>query len=521
MNQPVAAEASGGVFVRWWPTIAVLGILWLFAINQLRVEWTINPQYNFGWTVPILALYLGMERWKDRPPASAPASHGGALLVALPFVLALFPIRLVQESAPDWRLVSWAMGVASIAATLSVVHLAGGRPWLRHFLFPCAFLLVAVPWPVPLEQGLVQWLMSSVSGICVEALGWCGVPALRIGNIIKIETGLVGVEEACSGVRSLQTTLMIALFMGELLRFGVVRRLLLLAGGLGVAFACNAGRAFFLVWVSAHSESGTAAVAQWHDRVGFAVLAGSLIGVGLLCLLLRPLKGRVSDGVPDAELTLPGLPPAKGVLIGVVVWLVAIEVATEAWYRMHESRSQKTAAWTVRWPEGKAGFRNIEFPETTRSILRYSEGRAAEWTESGGARRQMFFLRWEPGRSSVQLARAHGPEVCLPATGARMMLDLGVKPVRVRSIELPMRGYVFRAGNQDFFVYFCLWEQGPADRERQGSVEELTVARRLAAVRAGRRNEGQQVIEVAVFNAAGADDAEAALKRLLEESIQS
>ena len=53
----------------WWPVFAVLGALWFFAVRQLRFDWTINPQYTYGWTVPFLSAYLFAERWKRRPPA--------------------------------------------------------------------------------------------------------------------------------------------------------------------------------------------------------------------------------------------------------------------------------------------------------------------------------------------------------------------------------------------------------------------------------------------------------------------
>ena len=514
---PISAENG---IARWWPALAVLAALWLFAINQLRLEWSINPQYTYGWTVPFLALYLGLERWKDRPSAEPPAGRA-ALLAALPFVLLLLPIRLVQESAPDWRLVSWAIGGACVAISLCAVHFAGGWPWSRHFAFPIAFFLVAVPWPVPFEQSLIQWLMRSVTTICVEALSWCEISARQVGNVIEISTGRVGVEEACSGVRSLQTTLMIALFMGELMRFGWIRRLILLVGGLGVAFVCNAARAFFLVRISVASGT-TGAVAKWHDDIGMAVLVSSLVGVGILCLILHRKKDADSDSEIELDLVRPrpGRPLMRVVLIGLAAWLVCIEIATEAWYRMHESKAQKAVAWSLRWPVDKPGFKEVEFNEITRALLRYSEGRSGSWSDVAGSGWQMFFLRWAPGRTSAQLARSHGPEICLAASGAVMKADLGVKPMRIRGIELPMHSYVFQTRKGIIYVFYSLWEQGPPDDLAASTAQDLTVARRLDAVRAGRRNEGQQVIEVAVSNVPGPAEAEAAVARFLEKSIQ-
>ena len=502
----------------WWPVFAVLGLLWLFAVRQLRFEWTINPQYTYGWTVPFLAAYLFAERWKHRPPASAQNSRMGIALIVSAIALLLLPVRLIQESAPDWRLLGWAMGGVCVAISLAAVWFAGGASWLRHFAFPIAFFLVAVPWPVPLEQSLVQWLMRSVTSICVEALSWFAIPAVQSGNVIQIATGKVGVEEACSGVRSLQTTLMIALFMGELLRFGIVRRLVLLLGGLGVAFVCNAGRAFFLVWVSA--KSSTDAVAKWHDNVGMVVLLTSLVGVGLLCMLLNPKRGDPPAASLDPGLLRPGAPPHRGILIALAAWLVVIEIGTEVWYRAAEARSPKANAWTVNWPTGQKGFRDIEIGEVTRNILKYTDARSAVWSDAEGIRWAMVLLRWAPGRTSVQLARAHGPEVCLPSGGAVMTEDLGPRPMRINGVELPLRAYIFRAREGLIYVFYCLWEQRPDSDAQQNGAVELTMGRRIEAVRKGVRNAGQQAIEVVVSNVAGPEQAQAAVQRFLEQTIQ-
>ena len=519
IDPALTGKPDAGWFDHWWPTFAVLGGLWLLAINQLRIEWSINAQYAYGWTVPFLALYLATGRWKDRPPAVAPANRLAPILVALPFILLLLPLRVVQESAPDWRMVSWVVGLGCVAISLCATWLAGGRPWLMHFLFPIAFLLVAVPWPVPLEHALVNRLMGSVASICVEGLTWIGIPASQKGNIIDIGTAKVGIEEACSGVRSLQTTLMIALFLGEMFRFGWIRRLLMLGGGLAVAYACNAGRSFFLVWIT--SRSGPEAVTKWHDTVGLVVLAVSLGGVGLLCALLRPRKSAQNPDAPEAGApVISGRPLSKHLLITLASWILFVEVATEVWYRVHEWRRQKAAEWTVNWPAGRQGFRYIEFNEATKAILRYTDGKSAVWADPDGVQWAMVFLRWAPGRSSVQLARSHGPELCLPASGTAMKADLGFRPLTVKGISLPMRAYVFSSRNQPLYVFYCLWEQAPPDSQSPGSRQSMTAAGRLAAVKSGRRNEGQQVLELAVANVKGPDEAQAAVARFLGEAIK-
>jgi len=502
----------------WWPVLGVLAVLWFFAVRQLRFEWTINPQYTYGWIVPFLAAYLFLERWKYRPAPGLVRSKLAIAIAILPLVLLLLPIRLVQESAPDWRFVGWALGGVCVAISLSAVYFAGGRSWLLHFAFPVAFFLIAVPWPVPIEQSLIQWLMRSVTGICVEALSWAEIPAVQKGNVIEISNGRVGVEEACSGVRSLQTTLMIALFMGELLRFGILRRAILLAGALGVAYVCNLARTYFLVWVSA--RSGMQAVGKYHDSVGMGVLIASLVGVGILCLILNWKRAKPADETAESDALRPGLPPPKGILIGLVVWFVVVEVGTEAWYRVNESRTPPASAWTVRWPTGRPGYRDIEFSEITRTLLRYTNARSGAWIDPDGSQWMMFFIRWDPGRTSAQLARSHGPEICLAAGGWVMKEDLGLRQMRINGVDLPVHAYTFRVGDRLQHVFYCLWEQRPDAGAAQSTAEDLTVGSRLDSVRRGLRNAGQQAIEIAVGNVPGPAEAEAAVKRFLEQAIQ-
>jgi exosortase len=123
----------------------------------------------------------------------------------------LFPARLIAVANPDWRLLDWTMALAAVVVSLSAVHLAGGRPWLRHFAFPILFFLVAVPWPTRLEQLVVQSLMRADSAITIQLLNLVGTLAVQHGNVIELSTGQVGIDDACTGVRSLQATFMIAL----------------------------------------------------------------------------------------------------------------------------------------------------------------------------------------------------------------------------------------------------------------------------------------------------------------------
>ena len=205
--------------MKWLPGLLLI-FLWGMVINQLRPDWAGSPQYGYGWSVPILAGYLIWKRWLDRPVPQV-ASHRGVIFALLAFLGLLYlPARLVLEANADWRLMSWLLTAMVCGFTLLSVALAGGWQWVRYFLFPVLFVFTAVPWPHEVEHALVQSLMRAVASCTVELLTVFGVPAIQSGNLIEVGSGIVGIDEACSGVRSFQSTLMAALFLGELYRFG-------------------------------------------------------------------------------------------------------------------------------------------------------------------------------------------------------------------------------------------------------------------------------------------------------------
>src|SRR4029077_18620170 len=126
--------------------------------------------------------------------------------------------------------------------------------------------LTTLPWPGGLETFLIQGLMHVVAWVTVGLLNISHVAALQHGDLIEVKTGLLGIDEACCGIRSLQASVMVSLLLGELYRASFRRRTLFLLAGILIAFFCNVGRSFFLSWTAA--QRGIEAVHKWHDWAG-------------------------------------------------------------------------------------------------------------------------------------------------------------------------------------------------------------------------------------------------------------
>ncbi len=565
-----------------------LAALWFVLCRELSGEWLVNEQYSFGWFVPFFALYLFWLRWQDRPPPEIPNSKSQArnnwiaALIAIPALLLLLPVRLFEIANPEWRLLAWVHTAAVVILTLLLIWCGGpaGAGWLRHFAFPVVFIFIAVPWPTLVETPVIQGLMRIVANVAAETAMLLGIPAQVEGNLIRVGTGLVGVNEACSGIRSLQTSLMIGLLFGELKRLSVLRRVVLIAGAVVIALFANFLRAVFLVAVA--GTENVSEVTRWHDVAGYTILALVFFGTIGLAYLLGRKKATVAPGVPAKPKPGEGWSPVMNesqparlslrvpasYLAVALCWLVFVEIGTAAWYRVHERNLVSGIRWRVQWPEQSPNFRKLKIDPEIRGVLRFDEGETAAWTipspstsenaplaKDFGAREPdgfqtpvnrsrentisclLYVFRWKPGRNSALLANLHRPDVCLPASGWTQVADDGVRNYPVTGqFVLPFRHFEFQRAfeglaPQTAHAFYCLSEdrasgptaesQGANSPGMSGTRSKWTRAERLREVLEGRRHLGQQVIEAVFISSEpfSAADAESHLRELIRDAV--
>src|SRR5215510_6743820 len=83
--------------------LSTLALCWLLVFNALRVDWATNPQYAYGWFVPLLTLGLLRFRWTTRPEPAPALRARQVTAITLGALVLLLPIRLVEEANPEWR----------------------------------------------------------------------------------------------------------------------------------------------------------------------------------------------------------------------------------------------------------------------------------------------------------------------------------------------------------------------------------------------------------------------------------
>ena len=491
--------------------VVAFGALWYLLLAHLSQFWAIEPEYSYGWLVPFLSGYLFLSDWRSRPNATVPTSRIPRWIFCIA-AFALWPTWLVGQANPDWRVISWLLAFETISICLCAAYLVGGRAWFRHFGFTVCLILTAVPWPEELHRTVIHGLTTLSTTFTVGVLNGLQIHAVQRGNVIELATGAIGIEEACSGIQSLQASVMLSLFLGQLYRGSILRRTaLVFCAGLA-AFACNFGRTLALSMIGA--KQGIDAISAWHDLLGYAVLTVCFLLVwGIARVICGPLAIRAT-AAPSTPVVYP-----YRMIVGLGAWVLFTIVGTEVWYRANETT--ETLHWSFKWPVDKQTFAEIPITSFEAKSLLFDEGRGAEWTNEDSSHWVAYFFRWARGPSwSRILARGHRPEVCFSAAGSKLCEDHGTITVQTKGCSIPFHAMDFEDDGGKEYVFFCVWEDG-AKNSGPRSEDRWSQIIRLRSVLLGQRNLGQQTLEIVISGVDSPKAAEAVFRREVASLIDT
>jgi exosortase len=492
--------------------VIVFAALWYLVIVELSGYWATLPEYSFGWFVPVCSAYLFLIRWKSRPPVDVPRSRVARWIFWVAG-FAVLPTWVIGQASPDWRLIGWGLTIETVALSLAAIYFAGGRSWLKHFGFCVCLILAAVPWPGELEEPLIQGLTQASTVVTVAALNLFQINAVQHGNLVELKTGFIGIDEACSGIRSLQAALMMSLFLGELYRTSVRRRFGLVVCAVVIAFLYNAARTFLLTAVA--GTQGVEAMANWHDPLGYVLVATCFLSIWAMARVISGPLPALPPAAPAAPVSYP-----NRLILCLGGWILFTVLFTEFWYRSHETMGGER--WSFVWPVYKPDFADIPISKSEADTLLFDEGRGAEWTNEDGSHWVAYNFRWSrgPTRSRI-LARAHRPENCFPGAGYKPCGDHGMITVQVKGLPIPFHALDFEGDQGKKYVFFCLWEDGLKTSEQPGLDDEWSRSAKLRSVLLGQRNLAQQTLEVVINGYDSPEQAETAFRREMASLIQA
>jgi exosortase len=286
--------------------------------------WGEREDYSFGYLVPLFVGYVVYDRWptirsylfRGAKPDESPKPNESSLwgsslevLSVLGFAACLFLFgvgSLIRAANGPQDAASFAIAVGFSGLLLSSVFIfaketVDGRPMplgarlslTLLFLFPALIWLISAPLVSIMETKIKVFLLNKVTIVVFGMLDFLGFELEREGNVLILPEGSVGVEEACSGIRSLTACLFAGSFLAAVFLDRFWKKVLLVFAAMCFAVLTNLLRSMFLtLWSYYHG--GGAIDESWvlpiigdigtvHDVTGMAILV--LTCIGLLCLL--------------------------------------------------------------------------------------------------------------------------------------------------------------------------------------------------------------------------------------------
>lgn len=497
---PTQPSAIGRLNLAGRISLAAFGAALVALSLRLWPEWRHNPDLSHGLFMPMVFAILIHEGRGGTPRFLRPGPWSRAGLVAL---LAGGLLSLVTAGLYA-AAVDWSHALVNLMLTLSCTLLLGAgllvfsgeRVRLLPFNWPAVVAVVAWLLTAPIPPGtytrLTLTLQLWVSEGVLRTLHLLGIAAVRHGNIIDLARTSVGVEEACSGIRSLISCVFAGLFFSATLVRRPWARVLILALSAPLALLMNFLRSLALTLLANH---GVDIAGTWHDVTGFAVLGVTAAMLGGLAVLLERGRPRAPEAAATASAEPAGGAPQwalAGTLLSALVLVTIFVTNTRPSIRRDAPVPNLFAlipgsvdGWQVKTTD-LYEFRGTLKTEhlAQRSYARVAGGQPTEVI--------IYLAYWRAGQAPVSLVASHTPDACWPGAGWVPQPTAQARtPLQADQRALPEAEYrKFQLGERPQHVWFWhLYDGQPiAYRDPYSPLELLRIA-----LKYGFRHDGDQL----------------------------
>lgn len=411
------------------PLAIGIGLTGMMAVYcaMLWTEWSHNPDLSHGFFGPVIFGYLvvcgrriGPLRWV-KPGFLTHTLLAGLLLggLALYALAGLFAASLAWSHA----LVLFILGLSLVCFLFGgLLILADERVRILPFnwIILTAILLwvLVAPLPTGTYARLTLTLQNQVTGGVMTVLQFLGVPARQHGNVIELARTTVGVEEACSGVRSLISCIYAGFFFAAWQVRRPWHRLGLILAAPLLALGMNFLRSLTLTLLA---NSGVDISGAWHDVTGYAILGATAAILAGLAILL------------ESEASSPHRPTTGPAPAATVRWpyrifwfFSGLTLLLAVFFHLNSRESNQPApavpdlarivpgessGWQVITPDDLYRFSGIL--QTTHLLERMY----IRQTDKGPIQLTAYIAYWAPGQTTVSRVASHTPDACWPGAG--------------------------------------------------------------------------------------------------------
>jgi len=250
--QAVLIALLGAWLALYWPVV-----------ESLRERWTLSQSYSHGYVIVLVAAYfiaLRLSDWRHLRIAPAPS----ALMLLVPVGLIGFFGNVAQI-----QLLQQLMLPASLWLWIAAVF---GWRVARGLFFPIALLYTTIP----MWDFLVRPLRNLTVFSTQHFIDAINVPALVIGNRIHLPSGIIEVEDGCSGHNFFMAATVIGLVQAYWSFHAWPRRIAIVLLAMLVGIVSNWVRVILLVLIAYYSEMRNPLIYD-HLNFGWMVFAVALV----------------------------------------------------------------------------------------------------------------------------------------------------------------------------------------------------------------------------------------------------
>lgn len=258
----------GVVLFHWLGNSTATDVYGSSALAWVSRKWyEPNGTISHGWVIPLISAFFIYRRREAFRNAARARNWIGLLAVILCLALHWTGIRMQQSRLAILSLIglTWAIPL----------YLTGWQV-ARLLIFPCSYLLLAMPWNFIDQLTVPLRIFSSV--MSTHLLNGLGIAVVRQGTILvgTAHDFALNVADPCSGLRSLFAMLAIAAAYAQMLPWHTGKRWILFVLAIPIAVAANVIRITSITLIAVWFGGGQQ-LELYHDYSGYVLFPVAIV----------------------------------------------------------------------------------------------------------------------------------------------------------------------------------------------------------------------------------------------------
>jgi len=255
--------------------IALLfAITYLPAFAILHAKYSeLDSYYGHGYLIPLVSGFVVWHKRHTLKGIPVVPSRAGLWVLAGGLLLYLFS---------SWWFVNVVADVSMLVVLTGLSLYLFGRSVTRALMFPLAFLVFMIPLPKISIIYITFWLKLFAARMATEFVEALGIPVLLQRAFIQLPNGLIEVDNACSGLRSLISLLALGVVFAYFLPVSRLMKVMVAVLSIPVAVAANLTRIVTVILVSYLYAPTGRAFEMVDFATGLSVFAIALAGLAIV-----------------------------------------------------------------------------------------------------------------------------------------------------------------------------------------------------------------------------------------------